>query len=345
MRFLSVRVDAGSRRGKPVNALRGCFIVLGCLLLGACSGALRPFASNPDDYGQYRAVRTSKGFEERLRAGWSYLRDFPEGRWRIEVKAWFERAEATYLERFWDDRARLAKYLQLVPDSPRSSLVASRIAVLDAAQRTAIEQERAELAAARETERRFAEARKQRETLIASYQDWLKRIASIRTWGQPLASLDASFARELREAPPSAVCVETGCTKSLALPFAVADAGQLVPREALLSIEVELKDDAVVRARIRGVSLFRHLAEALRKRAIPINDPQAKAEALATVARASSLALDEVLPPQSCEAETALPAILIRSCQGVRLEARAAVGDEPDSIEVAASPSSKPPNP
>ncbi len=106
--------------------------------------------------------------------------------------------------------------------------------------------------------------------------------------------------------------------------YAVPEDKVLTPRRVEVSLEIRLDRGLVQKLSLSAPELLTRVAEAARVQAVPPGDPQARAEALGRALDIMSDALDTPLPPSSCAAEAVSPVVLVRRCNGLRLEVIAA---------------------
>lgn len=306
------------------------------VLLVLCQCGPRPFAqlvAPPEDYAHYREYRSAEVLEDRFRAAGRYLSAEPEGRFRDEVRQWLLQAGGEYLQRWWNDEARLADYQNWVPEGPHSSVIEARLQALAAQSVAARARERELLATAARQQNALERAKTLRQELIASYKGWLLQVASLRQFGQPTAQLPHEFLHEYREIEPRASCTALGCSKPVLLPYAVPEERKLSWRELLFDVTLTLDNGALVEVSLHGVGLVSSLAEALQRRTVAPEDIQAQAEALGVVVQLSALVLEQTLPAAQCERPAISPVVLARECSGVQLQFRVASGEqEQDSI-------------
>jgi hypothetical protein len=313
-------------------------VLLGVLFATAlsslgCSSTLRQLTANPDDFASYRQYRVAGQLSARFQAASHYLSDYQQGRWRSEVHEWFEQASGAYLKRWWNDEQRLLAYQDWTGQSAYSKVVERRLQVLaeqDVANR---DRERKMLSAARASEDDFNRATRLRQQLLQDFRQWLTQLATLRSFGQPTSALPHQFLHEFREVEPRASCEAQRCSKVVLLPFGVAAQGKLSWRELLFQVDLTLDQGAVVRASMEGVGLLDSVAEALQKRAVARTDLQAKAEALGATMQLIGIAIESALPADRCEQPAVSPMVLVRECDGVRLEIHVAQSDDaPDRI-------------
>jgi hypothetical protein len=318
--------------------------LLGSLL--GCASTWQQLSANPDDFASYREYRGAEQLPSRFQAASSYLREFQQGHWRSEVHHWFEQASGSYLKRWWNDEQRLLAYQNWTGQSGFSARVEQRLQVLAAQGVAQRELERRLLSAARASENDFNRATRLRQQLLQSLRDWLSQLVTLRSFGKPTAELPHQFLHDLREVEPHAVCQAQHCAKLVLLPYGVAAEGKLSWRELLFQVDVALDRGLVVGASLEGVGLLDSIAEALQKRAVTRTDLQAKAEALGATLQLLSITIDAALPAERCEKPAVSPMVLLRECNGVRLEIHVAQSDDaPDRIVLrpAASPTATAP--
>jgi hypothetical protein len=301
--------------------------------LNACSNTWQQLTANPDDFSGYREYRAAEQLPTRFRAASGYLREFHEGRWRSEVHQWFEQASGAYLKRWWSDERRLLAYQNWTGQGPYQKIVEQRLQVLAEQNVANRERERKLLSAARASETEFNRATRLRQQLLQVFRHWLTQLVTLRSFGQETSALPHEFLHDFREVEPRALCGALRCSKVVLLPYGVAAGGKLSWRELLFQVDLTLDGGAVVGASLEGVGLLDAVAEALQKRAVTRTDLQAKAEALGATMQLISIAIDGSLPADRCEQPAVSPMVLVRECDGVRLEIHVAQSDDaPDRV-------------
>lgn len=301
---------------------------LTALTVSACA-ASHTLTADPGDYALYRRTRTAETAEARLTASAEYLEKMPEGRWRAEVKRWFERAEPRYFA--WAERStpRLERYLGVLPRGPHASAARERIAELDLGARIKRQRDESVLEEALAVEGKLADAAAMRRALVTAVTDWTRRLSTIESWGQPTSELDHELLFRYRMQEPAARCADERCSKLLELPFAIPDGGKLRARKALMEIELGLYRGTVVRARLAGPELWSRLSEASELRPVRPDDAQARAEAIARSVQIVEGALPASLGRVECRREPVSPVVLLAEC-GVRVTMRAGTTAELD---------------
>ncbi len=308
------------------------------LLLSACASTAR-ITGDFGDYRSYREARLAPTLEDRLAASERYLREFPRGDYRDQVRAWFAPAEARYYKLAWDNLPRLRAYLDAMPRGPHAAAVADRITQLESRRVFAERRVERMLAAARALEARFALAADQRRELLREFGRLVRLLASTRSFGKRAGDLDAVLRASLPELQPSGSCTSDPCHAVFSFPYAVPDDKVLTERVAEARLQVTFKNARLREVSLSGPELLTRVAEAVEVRAVPAGSPQARAEALGHALDVVADALDASLPKSRCEAEAVSPVVLSRRCGRVRLSVVA--GTEPgalDSISVVADP-------
>ncbi len=224
--------------GRPVLAL---VLAVVASLSTACA-TVKPMFAASGDYAAYRRYRLAPSYGERLGAGWSYLRDQPDGEFHDEVERWFSPAEAQFFAEAGRTPGGALAYLKLMPDGPHATEEATFL--------RAFELEKIE-APLRE-KRALDEARKKadvaRKALGDAIEVWTRRALTITTWGAPLAKLDQvdrAVSDALTESP-KAKCTSEACTKILYFTYAVPDASPPQDRVVPLVVRLELTEGVVV---------------------------------------------------------------------------------------------------
>jgi len=306
------------------------FVVLFSSLLVGCGASTRSLTADPVDYELYRRTRTAQTAERRLSASFAYLEQMPEGRWRPEVDAWFARAERAYFEWAKQRRSRLQRYLDTLPRGPHATLAAERIAELELSVRLQKRRDARILEEALGVEEKLADAEALRRAVVGNFADWTRRLAGIKTWGQPTSELGSELIFHYRMEDPRARCADERCNKSLQLPFAIPDSGRLATRKALLDVELTLFRGGVVKARLAGPELFNRVSEASEVRPVRPDDAQGRAEAIARAVQIVEGALPPELSSVACRREAVSPVVLARECDGLRVTMVAATSADVD---------------
>ena len=184
----------------------------------------------------------------------------------------------------------------------------------------------------------------QQKAFITELGEWISALASVRSFGQPLAALPPTLAQKLAFSDPVAACPLDLCVKSLGPRFAIPGAtGRLVPREAPYAVEIQLDAGAVVALRLHGRELFSRIGEALDRRPVAFSDPQARAEAIGRALALVGNSLGPALGAASCEQPAVSPNVHDHACDGAHVTVTAAIdaGDDDRIDFVAASAAPK----
>ena len=307
-----------------------------CVLLSSCASTAR-VTGDFGDYRSYRRTRLAATLEERLGAGQRYLRDFPRGDYRDEVRAWFLPAEKRYFKLSWNNLPRLRAYLDAMPDGPHAEAAADRITELESRRVYADRREQRLLDVAQGFETRLAKAAEQRRELLREFSTFVRLLGATRTFGEPTSELDSELLLRFRVHQPPGTCEGDRCSKLFSFPYSVPDGKALASREAQLTLEITLDRGLVRSLALSGPELLTRVAEAAFVRAVPDQNPQARAEALGQALDVVAEALDGPLPKSRCEIDVVSPMVLARRCDGVLLQVVA--GTEPgapDRLFVAA---------
>ncbi|HEY3665566.1 MAG TPA: hypothetical protein VGL19_06175 [Polyangiaceae bacterium] len=299
------------------------------LLLGSCASTAR-VTGDFGEYRSYRAIRLAPTLEQRLGASERYLREYPHGDYREEVRRWFAPAEKHYFKLAWNNLPRLRAYLDAMPKGPHAEAVSDRITELESRRVFADRRDQRMLDVARGFESRFAEAAEQRRELLRELSVLARLLGQTRTFGEPTSELDSELLLRFRVRQPPGTCAADLCTKVFSFPYAVPDDKLLVNRAAEVTLRIQLERGLVRELSLSGPDLFMRVAEAVEVRAVP-NNPQNRAEALGHAVDVLSEALDVPMPKTKCEAEAVSPVVLARRCNGVRV--RVVAGLEPGSLD------------
>jgi hypothetical protein len=306
------------------------FVLGACALLCGCGIGSQLFAPRTE-YRLYRTMHVAPTLEERLAAANRYLHVAPEGVYAPEVKDWFRGAERAYLVRAHDRLPMLTAYAEQLPDGPSAPEVRSRIEELKVTagfQVTRVQRQGERVEA---IEAGLERAASQRKAFLWELSEWLGMLATARSFHQPPAALPAALREKLGLGDPASSCPLDLCVKSFTPRFAIPRAqGQLIPREAPYSVEIQLEGAAVVALRLRGRELFSRIGEALDLRPVSFADPQGRAEAIGRALSLIGNALGPTLGATSCEKPAVSPVVLDHTCDGVHVTVTAAIdaGDD-----------------
>ena len=307
-----------------------------CPVLVSCASTAR-ITGDFGDYHAYRQARLATTLEDRLGASERYLRDYPHGDYHEEVRAWFAPQEKHYLKLSWDNLPRLRAYLDAMPRGPHAEVVAERIAELETRRVYADRRDQRMLARAQGFESKLAEAAEQRRDFLREFSLLTKLLGATRTFDEPTSELDAALLLRFRTRQPAGHCDGDLCTKLFSFPYAVPEDKVLAPRMAELTLEIILERGLVQQLALSGPEVLTRVAEAVTVRAIPANNPQARAEALGQALDVVAAALDGPLPTARCTTEAVSPVVLSRRCDGLRVDVVASTEPgEPDRIVVRA---------
>ncbi len=304
--------------------------MLAALVLAGCAVGNQLIAPH-DEYRLYRATRVAPTVEERLAAGNRYLHVAPDGAYAPEVKAWFRDAERAYVARAHNRLPMLEAYRRDLPDGPSTPQVLARIEELRATLGFIEGRRRKRDERVEALEAGLERAAGQRRAFVAELSAWIGALASVRSYGKPLAALPAEASQKLALGDPTTACPLDLCAKSFAPRFAIPrPEGQLVPREAPYSIELELSAGALTGMRLHGRELFSRIGEALDLRAVSFTDPQSRAEAIGRALALVGNALGPTLGAVGCEKPAVSPVVLDHACDGVHVTVTAAIdaGDD-----------------
>lgn len=302
------------------------------LLLLGCSVGNRVAAPRAD-YALFRQTRVANSPAERLGAGSRYLRELPEGRFRAEVRAWFEVAEPRFVAEAHDRPSMLRAYLRELPNGPHAQQVRDRLeefALMNEYRgRKAAERERF----VQRVEAQFEAAKVGREHLIESVATLISAMAKTQTLGQPPSALDSALA------PASETCSAELCERVFDIEYSVPTRTGLVARSARLTLAIELTGGVVKRIRLAGPELFTRIGEAVDRVAIEPDNLLGRTEAIARTQQVVENAIESALPSGECRRDVVAPVVLSRSCRGVSLSLVVATQlGELDRAELTAQP-------
>jgi hypothetical protein len=304
----------------------------------ACGGMARQVTADVDDFEAYRQFRRAPTFPQKLVAGWRYLQGNPHGRWREPVGVWFERADTAYYEQVQRNLMRLRVYLELLPNGPNSDLARQRVKQLEKEEELQRERDRELDEEVVIMEIALEQAAHQRDQLLSAFLGFTKHLLAIDTWGEPTWELSAPFLVDWRIREPRARCRGTRCVKTLSLPYAIPDAYELAPRQAIFDVVLELRHGNVARAMLTGPELFSRVGEAAQLRAILPDDVMGRATAISEAMSLVGPLLDQRFPPERCAREAVSPVVVHRECDGMRIVISAGGAPEEDRIVIEPMP-------
>ena len=307
-----------------------------CTVLASCASTAR-VTGDFGDYRSYRRTRLGATLEERLGASQRYLRDYPHGDYREEVRRWFAPTEKHYFKLSWNNLPRLRAYLDAMPDGPHAEAVTDRITELESRRVFADRRDQRMLDVAQGFEARLAQAAEQRRELLHEFSTLTRLLGGTHSFGEPTSELDSELLLRFRVRQPPGICTGDLCSKVFSFPYAVPNDKLLASRVAEVTLQIRLEHGLVRALSLSGPELLTRLAEAVEVRAIPADNPQARAEALAHALDVIADALDAPLPKARCEVDAVSPIVLARRCDGRYLEVVAGTeAGAPDRLSVSA---------
>lgn len=299
------------------------------LTTSGCGSALGTVAAPQAEYVAFRNVRTARKVEDRLAASSKYLQAYPEGRWREEVRPWFERAEARYWSRREETYEGLAEYLALLPRGPHAARAELELRQHKARNRETQASDLLEQARSREA--RLAGKARAREAARDAFGAWVGRLIGIETWGDRTSALGSEFLFEWRIDKPRARCIDARCAKLVELPFELPG-GETGERVMMFEVVLQLREAVVVEARLEGPGMFSRLFEAAKLEPVTHDDPGARERAVEYAVDFIGGAAEARLPATRCRADSAPPVVLKRACDGWSLEVAAAANPADDDV-------------
>ncbi len=314
-------------------AVRDVWVALVCAgILTACAGSRR-LTSGVDDYSQFRKVRLATGVEQRLKAGWHYLKTQPHGAYRQEIEPWYRQLEAAYVTNAWDYPERLRLYLDALPDAPRAPQVRARLRQLESLGAERVAEEQRFLQEQQQREARLAAAKVARGEFIRSLTGWLRTLARLDAYDKSIAEWDAEFKQHFFDQDPKGICEGDRCYKTELFQFDVPEGRGLQTRSAGFTVVLHLSAQRLVSAEVEASMLFSRLGEAAAVDGVQDDDFQGRAEAIGTSTQIIGLALENRFPRAECEQPAVSPTIVLRRCRGKQSEARIGVdADQTDRV-------------
>lgn len=271
------------------------------------------------EYAEYRRARLAPTLEERAHAALIYLHRYPEGSFKPEVQSWFQTWEERMRASAWNSRARLGRYLEVLPDSPYAEMVRERIARLEAEERSRVLEDASLSREARDREQRLEAAEHARQRFQRDLLEVIRTLAHFDGYGSEEGSKALLDWFASGEAP--GVCEGEHCSRAYRLEFTIPDGRQWTSRVAAFAVELTLKAKSISALEIQGFGLFDRIHESVLRRRVGQDDLQAHAEAIGTAAQFLALALDADLPLEECAREAISPTLVMRECRGRHVEA------------------------
>lgn len=298
-------------------------LVGGLALASGCGFDGRRVVSSSSEYDLYRQTRVAPTFEGRLGSAWEYLERYPEGEFRADVRAWFQRAEADYFVHAGPSQRRLRRYLAVLPNGPHAPDARLRLAELEQAALVQKQKEASVLERARAVSADLEAAEAARKRFLDVAAGWVERLTEPR-------GFDAQFVQGFRVEAPAATCDDQRCVKQFSMTYSIPDAGKLSERVAVFDVILTFAGETVVRGELMGPDLFSRLGEAAQRLAVPVDDGQRRAEAIGATEQLLAAVIEARLPRASCAGAPVSPVVLERICRGVRVQVVAAleVGSE-----------------
>jgi hypothetical protein len=282
----------------------------------SCGGGLRRIGASSDDYADYRAFRVAPTPIRRLTAAALYLRCHADGAFHDEVADWFDRVESLFFEAAADSAAGMQAYLDALPGGPHADSAAQRRDALLAAARA----EAGERLAARgaEIERRLATAAQTREDLLTAYASWVGRLLDFDAWGRAPGDANPDFASAWASNPQTK-CESDRCSKLFSMRYELEVRGKPEPFVGILEVSLGLSNGRVIGGSISGPDLFSRLAEAHDAEPLARTE-EGRSRAVKYVVELTSGALERRLGRARCGRDAAPPVVMLRECDGLRVE-------------------------
>jgi len=298
-------------------------LLFGLVFAAGCGFDGRRVVSSSPEYDLYRQTRVAPTFEARLGSAWEYLERYPEGEFRADVRAWFQRAEADYFVYAGPSQRRLRRYLAVLPNGPHAPDARLRLAELQQAALVEKQKEASVLARARAVSADLERAEAARKRFLDVAAGWVERLTESR-------GFDAEFVQAFRDEAPAATCDDQRCVKQFTITYSIPEAGRLSERVAVFDVILTFTGGTVVRGELMGPDLFSRLGEAAQRLAVPADDGQRRAEAIGATEQLMAAVMEARLPRASCAGAPVSPVVLERICRGLRVQVVAAleVGSE-----------------
>ena len=253
--------------------MRGSGALLAALLAVATLGcnAGRAFVVTPNDYGDYRLVRTAETLDGRLAASWHYLKERPDGAYAKRLRRYFNRVEPVYFKVRQQDETGLRAYLTALPDGPHAT---EALELLTDA-KTSRRRGQYELRRVRTIGMRLEAEKAMRRDAADALSWWVGSLMSPPLWQAPLTDAPGAFLARYRMSLPAPECEmdmpEEGwqqCYKSIERRFKVRANSGVVERTLRLDLALTLDSDWRLRRTIvTGPELFLTTVEAAEQQA------------------------------------------------------------------------------
>ncbi len=287
-------------------------------LLSSC-GAWHQGSAGVDDYARYRSFRTAPTLESKLAHCWSYLQE-DGGGFRRELHTWLQQHEPRYFRESWNSRPKLRRYLSVLAEGPHSAQVARRLEELRLRAQEVVIADAEFFAHAQRLEDRLAAAERGRSDFTRELSLWVAQLAGHKRWGSRTSELPHELIYHFRLSKPYGRCRGDVCEKNLTLEYAIPHDSKLVPREAIYDVKLYLEGGGVVAAQLRGPGLFDRVGEATQLRASSMNDSLARAESIGFAVQLVAASLQSVMPAATCKRDAIGEVVLVRECDGQRVE-------------------------
>jgi hypothetical protein len=321
-------------------------IALGAVVTG-CAAA-RPILTPPDDWAAYRRTRTAPSLDERLAAGEAYLEHFPDGAFRGDVRAWFDRAEPAFFDARRADAKGLEGYLRALPHGPHAREAYALLRVEREGRDSPDEAGRQAAA----TEARLAMAAAKRAAARDAVAAWGARFLDPAAWSGRVAEAPAALVVPWSLGLPAPSCrsyAEVGaavppggrrCTKIVEIEYPVLVGAVAEPRQLTLQIDAtEDADGRLVAVTLAGPSLFTRLEETYAVRAIAADDGPKRLDAIVRQIDAWRAAFEaHVAKGPDCKQKPVAPTVLSLACGGFALQVVAGEGAEDDAVTMTRRP-------
>ena len=272
-------------------------LLVACAISASACAAVKPALVAPSDYAAYRRYRLATGLGERMSAAWAYLRDEPDGEFRVEVMRWFGPTEAQFFAEAGRTPGGAAAYLALLPDGPHAEEEATFLRAF----------EKDKLEGPMRAQHAMEEARKKAEAARKAEGEaielWTRRAAAISAWGEPMASFektDKAFVDALAE-DPKASCNADGCVKTLYFRYPIPDASPAEDRVVPIVVRLELTE-----GRVAAVSIvapqggFTWWLEGVEARAVDPFDVAERGEAITRAKNRIEVVTRDALKASTC---------------------------------------------
>ena len=291
--------------------------LVAAVVLSGCGFSSMLVASS-SDHEDYRAVRIAAHPGTRLARARAYLERHPRGVYADDVRRIYDTEEPVFFERAKDSPEAARDYLASLPGGPHADAAS---AILRGSYERAgdIAMDR-ELRDGRIAEVRFQRARAARKAVSTASLDALGALADAALLGARIDAPPASLVRAVHGDRGSLSGLPRTSERDLffSLPAAVGrhDADRVLTMRAI----VDEREHAITRLTFAGADWFVRWYEADTNDGLDPTSPADRKKARARALEIVAGALEGRAPAARCEKPTKGSVVLVRECDGARVE-------------------------